>query len=626
MDLTDLAANFNLNTICRLCMGKGLNLLPLFVQDNILSEKIMAIIPVLKLSADDGLPGQVCLQCVNQVNTSYNFKLQSYTDMKRDKRYFCNECDKGFGTLCDLTRHLQIHAGEKGFSCQFCGKDFVMKESLRAHYKLHPGEKPFECNKCDEKFSRYISLKKHLKTHLEKYICDICGQQFCSQRSLKDHLIIHSGEKAFSCEICGKKFSLKKNLNFHLYAHSNEKPYSCEECGMCFKQRQTLSNHMKTHGGEKNFVCVECGKKFLRKRDMQLHMLCHTGEKPIECSQCTKTFARKENLVKHMRTHTGLKPFICAKCGKAFTTNQQLKHHTITHEEVKPFMCTECGKTFARKDRLKDHLATHSGKRPFSCPHCGKGFVRKDHLQCHLNTTHGGKDVLKIKQMFQEDVLIQHYYRLFGSVFRVHYRWVDWAPVHLVNLNDFRTRGSAPPISSVTMTINFSKICRLCMIESEKLTPIFGNNDFPAKIISLSPVIHVSYRYLHAEDDLPQQICLECEFLVHTSYNFKMKCEESSIKLQELIQKQNCKSKEQDYELDTMKIEMIDTHINMDEPATDLDTSSDKELLNRTKEEDIKYQNRENIGEKDLLTKKENTETRKWICDVCGKMFKRKSN
>ena len=49
MDLADLANNFNLNTICRLCMGKGLNFVPLFVQDNSLSNKIMAIVPVLKV-------------------------------------------------------------------------------------------------------------------------------------------------------------------------------------------------------------------------------------------------------------------------------------------------------------------------------------------------------------------------------------------------------------------------------------------------------------------------------------------------------------------------------------------------------------------------------------------------
>ncbi|PSN32033.1 hypothetical protein C0J52_22323 [Blattella germanica] len=69
----------DLNKICRLCMGKDINLLPLFVKDDNLSEKIMNLSPRLKLHTDDGLPSQICSLCVNQVNTSYNFKLQCET-------------------------------------------------------------------------------------------------------------------------------------------------------------------------------------------------------------------------------------------------------------------------------------------------------------------------------------------------------------------------------------------------------------------------------------------------------------------------------------------------------------------------------------------------------------------
>ncbi|PSN32036.1 hypothetical protein C0J52_22324 [Blattella germanica] len=105
VELTDLATTFNLNKICRLCMGKDMNLLPLFGHDDSLSEKIMNLSPRLKdtlhfrpiggdrlsyvviippplncwLYSDDGLPSQICSLCVNQVNTSYNFKLQCET-------------------------------------------------------------------------------------------------------------------------------------------------------------------------------------------------------------------------------------------------------------------------------------------------------------------------------------------------------------------------------------------------------------------------------------------------------------------------------------------------------------------------------------------------------------------
>ena len=42
------------------------------------------------------------------------------------------------------------------------------------------------------------------------------------------------------------------------------------------------------------------------------------------------------------------------------------------------------------------------------------------------------------------------------------------------------------------MTQNFSKICRLCMMEPEdKLTSIFHADDFPRKVMAIVPVLKV---------------------------------------------------------------------------------------------------------------------------------------
>ena len=47
--IMELSDDFNLSKICRLCMGKDLNVMPLFV-DSSLSDKIITIIPLLKVS------------------------------------------------------------------------------------------------------------------------------------------------------------------------------------------------------------------------------------------------------------------------------------------------------------------------------------------------------------------------------------------------------------------------------------------------------------------------------------------------------------------------------------------------------------------------------------------------
>ncbi|PNF15585.1 hypothetical protein B7P43_G16485 [Cryptotermes secundus] len=68
------------NKICRLCMAQPSGtLLPIFSQEDNLPGKVMTLMPLIKLCINDGLPSQVCSQCVQQVNTSYNFKLQCET-------------------------------------------------------------------------------------------------------------------------------------------------------------------------------------------------------------------------------------------------------------------------------------------------------------------------------------------------------------------------------------------------------------------------------------------------------------------------------------------------------------------------------------------------------------------
>ncbi|KAJ9576887.1 hypothetical protein L9F63_006505 [Diploptera punctata] len=64
----------NFDKVCRLCMSQENMLFPLFKNEENLHQKVMDIIPDLLLRADDGLPRQVCSQCLQQVNSSYDFK------------------------------------------------------------------------------------------------------------------------------------------------------------------------------------------------------------------------------------------------------------------------------------------------------------------------------------------------------------------------------------------------------------------------------------------------------------------------------------------------------------------------------------------------------------------------
>uniref|UniRef100_A0A8C6TVP7 C2H2-type domain-containing protein n=1 Tax=Neogobius melanostomus TaxID=47308 RepID=A0A8C6TVP7_9GOBI len=49
----------------------------------------------------------------------------------------CPMCDKVFGRMENLRRHLLVHTGEKAFSCPVCNKQFTLKQHLKLHMVLH---------------------------------------------------------------------------------------------------------------------------------------------------------------------------------------------------------------------------------------------------------------------------------------------------------------------------------------------------------------------------------------------------------------------------------------------------------------------------------------------------------
>ncbi len=63
----------------------------------------------------------------------------------------CSVCDKDFSSN-DLTRHMQLHNGEKPCQCSQCDKAYVKKTNLIIHFRTHTEERPYQCSQCDKTF------------------------------------------------------------------------------------------------------------------------------------------------------------------------------------------------------------------------------------------------------------------------------------------------------------------------------------------------------------------------------------------------------------------------------------------------------------------------------------------
>ena len=96
-------------------------------------------------SADgsSGLFGRqfACPQCQRSYATKHGLKEHVDTIHKKQYRYRCETCGKGFVGRCVYHDHIAAHTGVKRYTCSICDNLFTNKRALKAHVShLHPNE------------------------------------------------------------------------------------------------------------------------------------------------------------------------------------------------------------------------------------------------------------------------------------------------------------------------------------------------------------------------------------------------------------------------------------------------------------------------------------------------------
>lgn len=82
--------------------------------------------------------------------------------------YCCmiGNCTKSYTTKFNLKRHVDVfHLKQRKHYCQECERFFVSRQNLREHSFIHIGIKPYKCPNCEECFRQISQLAIHKRNH-----------------------------------------------------------------------------------------------------------------------------------------------------------------------------------------------------------------------------------------------------------------------------------------------------------------------------------------------------------------------------------------------------------------------------------------------------------------------------
>ncbi|KAL0808567.1 hypothetical protein ABMA28_013011 [Loxostege sticticalis] len=322
----------NIMDTCRVCMFKHLQMSYIFDTDCDIIEKILYCTGI-QITKDDGLPSQICNNCVNDLAIAYKFKTS------------CILANDTYQKLLKEGIKTEIEYNDSdGYSDDFFE---VKKEQI------------------DEETERYIPAEKQQVKRGPR------GPYKKKDNSKQRPLRKYKFRKLW-CATCKISFKTKQEKDDHQKIGHNSEPETsiCEHCGKLFKNMSSMYSHMRTHLPPK-YACDQCDYKATFKHDLAKHLLMHAGLKLYQCQMCASRYRTASGLSQHIhREHEGVpKRFQCELCEKGFFDRTKYSRHMDSHNNIKRFECEVCHSSFTRRCYWKKHrLLKHNIVMPRQRP------------------------------------------------------------------------------------------------------------------------------------------------------------------------------------------------------------------------------------------------------------------
>ncbi|KAF5279980.1 hypothetical protein FQR65_LT15118 [Abscondita terminalis] len=431
----------NINELCRVCLleSKEMRSLSYCYEAN-LEENISKVWQVLqrimsvKISLDDRFPSKICIKCMEELYSFYEFKLKFDQSQQILSTYFKQDLNESNHLISvieliedysemvpveliskhgkfDLKDVLVVEQDQEepydfaGFlsklgtevSASFVNNEPLGESSFNDSYPEYDNDNT-DFN-LSNKENKTKCMNKRKKSNEGKgcdapITCTTCSRKFANEVKLKVHIDNKHNNKneTFMCEFCGILLKSKSSYYHHMLKYKGKK-FICNLCQKSYSNSSALQLHIAAvHKNMRTHLCTICGKQFNYSNALTYHMRIHTDERKYKCTYCDKTFRIQCSLDRHLRTHTGIRPYKCSYCIKSFRSKGELDCHEMTHTGYRPYHCKYCKKGFTKTYNLKLHLLNHKGQH--CCPNCNKSFIELEFLKTHMQCSHSDNGII----------------------------------------------------------------------------------------------------------------------------------------------------------------------------------------------------------------------------------------